>query len=90
MAFLYRLLKYQRMYKNFVGKGEKNIRNGIYLSHAHYDIGRNIEKKGDKPRDNLKELVMLQRIFAVGAKERKELDLLNIPLFYAMNLNRED
>lgn len=90
MAFLYRLLKYQRMYKNFVGDGEKNIKNGIYLSHAYYDIGRNIQNKGTKSRDNLKELIMLQKIFAVGSKERNELDLLNIPLFYAMNLNRED
>lgn len=90
MAFLYRLLKYQRMYKNFVGKGEKNIKNGIYLSHARYDIGRNIEKKGEKKRNNQQEVDMLHRIFAVGAKKREELDLLNIPLFYAMNLNRED
>lgn len=88
MAFLYRLLKYQRMYKNFVSG--KNIRDGIYLSHAHYDIGRNIEKKGGKSRDNLKELIMLQKIFSVGAKQKEELDFLNIPLFYAMNLNRED
>ncbi|MBF0412095.1 MAG: type III-A CRISPR-associated protein Cas10/Csm1 [Desulfamplus sp.] len=88
MAFLYRLHQYQRMYRRFISG--KNIKDGIYLSHAYYDIGRNIQNKNGKPRNNLEEMAMLQKIFAVGAKERDELNLLNIPLFYAMNLNRED
>ena len=39
--------------------------------------------------DNDEEVDMLYRIFAVGSKDRSELDMLHIPLFYAMNLNRD-
>ena len=84
MAFLYRLLNYHKMYQAFIY--EKKINFGRYLSLAHYDIGRNIQADG---RDNVPELEMLQKIFTVGAKERPELDRLNIPLFYAINMNRE-
>jgi CRISPR-associated protein Csm1 len=84
MAFLYRLMDYHRMYREFIH--EKKIRFGRYLALAHYDIGRNIQS--DK-FDNTAELEMLHRIFSVGAKERPELARLNIPLFYAINMNRD-
>lgn len=86
MGFLYRLLIYHKMYLSFT-KGE-NIKAGIYLSHAHYDIARNI--KNDKgQRNSKKELDLLYRIFAVGVERNADLAFLNIPLFYAMNLNRD-
>ncbi|MDM8549593.1 type III-A CRISPR-associated protein Cas10/Csm1 [Desulfobacterales bacterium HSG2] len=84
-AFLYRLLAYYKMYWKFAH--EKKISFGRYLALAHYDIGRNIRtsKKHNQP-----ELDMLYQIFAVGPSGRgAELDMLNIPLFYAINLNRE-
>ena len=84
MAFLYRLLNYHKMYREFIY--EKKINFGRYLSLAHYDIGRNIQS--DK-KDNTAELEMLYQIFTVGAKERPELARLNMPLFYAINMNRE-
>ncbi|OPY93314.1 MAG: hypothetical protein A4E73_00246 [Syntrophaceae bacterium PtaU1.Bin231] len=83
MAFLYRLLEYQRMYRRFVREGV--IRDGTYLSHAHYDIGRNLvdRKKGSKDVvDRLRE------IFAVGVRDRPKLERLQIPLFIAINSNR--
>jgi len=83
MAFLYRLLDYHKMYREFIY--ENKIAFGRYLSLAHYDIGRNIQS--DK-KDNVAELEMLYQIFTVGAKERPELARLNIPLFYAINMNR--
>lgn len=85
-AFLYRLLTYHKMYCEFTRPSEKQIKSGRYLSLAHYDIGRNI--KSDR-YDNREELEMLYDIFAVGVSERPELDKLNLPLFYAINLNRE-
>jgi len=84
MAFLYRLLDYHKMYREFIY--ENKISFGRYLSLAHYDIGRNIQSD---QTDNLAELEMLYQIFTVGAKERPELARLNIPLFYAINMNRE-
>jgi len=84
MAFMYRLLEYYRMYRRFIN--EKNINFGRYLSLAHYDIGRNIQ---GARRDNQDELEMLYQIFAVGISERTLLDNLNIPLFYAINMNRK-
>ena len=83
-AFLHRLLVYHRMYLSF-NEG-RNIRDGRYLSHAHYDIARNIK---DPKKDNKEELDLLYKIFAVGVDERQVLDTLNVPLFYAINLNRE-
>lgn len=83
-AFMYRLLTYHRMYRKFIEEGD--IKSGKYLSHAHYDIARNIRKKN---LSNHQELDMLYKIFAVGAPDRDELYHLNIPLFYAINLNRE-
>ncbi|MEA3232175.1 MAG: type III-A CRISPR-associated protein Cas10/Csm1, partial [Thermodesulfobacteriota bacterium] len=83
-AFLYRLMEYHKMYRRFIEGGE--IKSGRYLSLAHYDIGRNIIS-GNK--DNQAELDMLFRIFSVGVDERPELNRLNIPLFYAINMNRE-
>jgi len=84
-AFLYRLLAYYKMYWKFAH--EKKISFGRYLALAHYDIGRNIRTK---KRHNQAELDMLYQIFAVGPSGRgTELDMLNIPLFYAINLNRE-
>ena len=84
MAFLYRLLDYHKMYREFIY--ENKISFGRYLSLAHYDIGRNIQTDD---KDNVTELEMLYKIFTVGAKERPELARLNIPLFYAINMNRE-
>ena len=84
MAFLYRLLEYHRMYRHFIRDGKISL--GRYLSLAHYDIGRNIQK--DR-RNNEEELQLLYDVFAVGASERRILDRLNIPLFYAINLNRK-
>ena len=72
------------MYRRFVH--ENDMRAGRYLSQAHYDIGRNIR---DKKFENQEELDMLYQIFAVDVSDRKELDMLNIPIFYAMNLNRD-
>lgn len=83
MGFLYRLLDYHKMYREFIY--DNKIAFGRYLSLAHYDIGRNIQS--DK-KDNVAELEMLYQIFTVGAKERPELARLNIPLFYAINMNR--
>lgn len=84
-AFLYRLLAYHKMYWKFAH--EKKISFGRYLALAHYDIGRNIRTK---KKQNQPELDMLYHIFAVGPSGRgAELDMLNIPLFYAINLNRE-
>lgn len=83
-AFLYRLLDYHRMYRKF--SREKIMRFGRYLSLAYYDIGRNIQSTR---KDNQEELEKLYEIFAIGKKERHMLDMLNIPLFYALNLNRE-
>ncbi len=85
MAFMYRLLEYYRMYGNFINKGE--IGAGRYLSHAHYDIGRNIM---DAKKDNQQELEMLWDIFAVGGIQKPLLEKLYIPLFYAINLNRKE
>lgn len=84
MAFLYRLLNYHKMYREFIY--EKKMNFGRYLSLAYYDIGRNIQADG---RNNITELEMLHKIFTVGATERPELARLNIPLFYAINMNRE-
>jgi CRISPR-associated protein Csm1 len=84
-AFLYRLMAYQKMYRSFTQ--DKDIRAGRYLALAHYDIGRNIKS----PKlNNEDELSMLYRIFAVGTSERPELSRLNVALFYAINMNRED
>ncbi len=83
-AFLFRLLTYYRMYKKFTE--EKMISFGNYLALAHYDIGRNIIAKG---QNNQEEVDMLHKIFSVGVKDRPALDKLNVPLFYAINLNRE-
>lgn len=85
-AFLYRLLGYHRMYRQFMDPKQATFRSGLYLSLAHYDIGRNIRgQKQAKPS----ELEMLDRIFPCGVKERPELEHLNVPLFYAINLNRK-
>ncbi len=83
-GFLFRLLTYHRMYREFIQEGK--IRSGRYLSLAYYDIGRNIY---DSKGNNREELEMLYKIFSTGAKERPVLEKLNIPLFYAINLNRE-
>lgn len=83
-AFLYRLLTYHKMYRRFIY--DKDIKSGKYLSQAHYDIGRNIRNKA---YNNQQEIDMLYDIFAVGKSDRSNLDLMNIPLFYAMNLNRD-
>ncbi|MGD0277355.1 MAG: type III-A CRISPR-associated protein Cas10/Csm1 [Syntrophales bacterium] len=87
MAFLYRLLRYHRMYKKFIKPEDGYIKAGRYLSHAHYDIGRNIM---DKRKKNQKELEMLWEIFAVGGREKLKLAGLYLPLFYAINLNRKN
>jgi CRISPR-associated protein Csm1 len=83
-AFLYRLIEYHKMYRKFIY--DDQIRQGRYLSLAHYDIGRNIKSRKNENQD---ELDMLYKIFNVGIKERPELDKLHVPLFYAINLNRE-
>lgn len=44
-----RLLKYSRMYKDFI---EGEIRSGIYLSHMEYDFHRNLKFEDDAERDN--------------------------------------
>ena len=82
-AFVYRLLEYHKMYRKFMH--ERKVNFGRYLSLAHYDIGRNVQTS---KTDNRAELEMLYDIFAVGVSERPVLDRLNIPLFYAINLNR--
>lgn len=84
-AFLYRLLEYYEMYRRFIDGGD--IPAGRYLSHAHYDIGRNIV---DAKADNAEELAMLREIFAVGGTEKPLLDKLYIPLFFAANRNRKE
>ncbi|CAN2041136.1 CRISPR-associated protein Csm1 [Candidatus Magnetomoraceae bacterium gMMP-15] len=81
-SFLHRLLNYHKMYLSFIREGK--IRDGRYLSLAHYDIGRNIQGKGDK-----NEIYKLLKIFAVGVEDRPELVRLDIPLFYAINRNRD-
>ncbi len=83
-AFLYRLLAYYKMYRKFTH--EKKITFGRYLALAHYDIGKNI--RSDRKR-NQSEVEMLYRIFSVGQSGKGDLDMLNIPLFYAINLNRD-
>jgi CRISPR-associated protein Csm1 len=82
-AFIYRLLEYHNMYRKF--SHEKKIKFGRYLSLAHYDIARNIQSRKN---NNQEELEMLFDIFTIGASERKTLEMLNIPLFYAINSNR--
>jgi CRISPR-associated protein Csm1 len=84
MAFLYRLFEYHKMYRKFVH--EKKMSFGRYLSLAHYDIGRNIRTE---KANNEEEVLMLYDIFSVGAQDRTKLENLNVPLFYAINLNRE-
>ena len=84
-SFVYRLLEYQRMYKRFIR--ENKIRFGRYLSHAHYDIGRNI---ADPKGGNQAEVDVLYSIFAVGAESRPLLDNLHVPLYYAINRNRKE
>lgn len=83
-AFLYRLLEYHRMYRRFVD--DKDMKAGRYISCAHYDIARNIRNNKHK---NKEELEMLYEIFAVDSADRSKINLLNIPLFYAINLNRK-
>jgi len=83
-AFLYRLLEYHRMYRRFVYG--RDMKAGRYISCAHYDIARNIRSNEHK---NEKELEMLYEIFAVDSVDRSSIDMLNIPLFYAINLNRK-
>ena len=83
-AFLYRLLEYHRMYRRFI-KGT-DIKAGRYIASAHYDIARNIRSN---KHENDKELEMLYEIFAVDSADRSKINLLNIPLFYAINLNRK-
>jgi len=83
-AFLYRLLTYYKMYRDFMENG--NIKSGRYLSHAHYDIARNIRCENDSK--NKEELDLLYRIFSVGTDDHSPMEHLNIPIFYAMNLNR--
>jgi len=83
-GFLYRLLTYHRMFRRFFY--DMDMKSGKYLSQAHYDIARNIRLN---KYDNDDEVDMLYKIFAVGSKDRSELDMLHIPLFYAMNLNRD-
>ncbi|MDY6822379.1 MAG: type III-A CRISPR-associated protein Cas10/Csm1 [Thermodesulfobacteriota bacterium] len=85
-AFLYRMFTYHKMYKRFNADSVKNLKSGVYLSHAHYDIARNIRRiKGG----NEEELALLYDIFSVGMGENPSLENLHIPLFYAMNLNRK-
>ncbi len=84
-AFLHRLLHYHGMYMKFT-HGRKDIQFGRYLALAYYDIGRNIQGWN---RNNQKELDMLYEIFEIGVDERPLLENLHIPLFYAINLNRE-
>ncbi|MBW2661949.1 MAG: type III-A CRISPR-associated protein Cas10/Csm1 [Deltaproteobacteria bacterium] len=83
-AFLYRLLEYHRMYRRFIAGAD--IKAGRYISSAHYDIARNIRIN---KHENDKELEMLYEIFAVDSADRSKINLLNIPLFYAINLNRK-
>ena len=83
-AFLYRLLEYHRMYRRFVYG--RDMKAGRYVSSAHYDIARNIRSN---KHENEKELEMLYEIFAVDSADRSRIDKLNIPLFYAINLNRK-
>ncbi len=85
-AFLYRLFKYHKMYKQFHADSIKNVKSGVYLSHAHYDIARNIR---DEKGGNEEELALLYDIFSVGMTKNPKLENLHIPLFYAMNLNRK-
>lgn len=88
-AFLYRLLSYHKMYLNFIGNKKKtgDIKSGKYLSHAYYDIARNIRRENDNK--NKEELEMLYKIFNIGGDDNHVMDYLNIPIFYAMNLNRD-
>lgn len=83
-AFLYRLLEYHRMYRRFIAGTD--MKAGRYVSCAHYDIARNIRSN---KHENEKELEMLYEIFAVDSADRSRIDMLNIPLFYAINLNRK-
>jgi CRISPR-associated protein Csm1 len=83
-AFLYRLLEYHRMYRRFRGG---DIRAGLYLSHAHYDIARNI--RGKDKTDAAPEVQFLLNIFTVGTKTKQKLERFDIPLFIAINQNRK-
>ena len=87
-SFLYRMLKYHEMYKNFA---ERDLIEGLkFHSAMSRDIRRNIERK-DKHENSLNpELInRLQPLYEVGDGFNKELmSNLKIPVFWTLYKNR--
>ncbi|RMG24667.1 MAG: hypothetical protein D6732_23400, partial [Methanobacteriota archaeon] len=84
-AFLYRLLRYQRMAIDYCKNGK--IEGLLYLSHLSYDIARNIQT--DKNPDMKRELSFLHKLSQIhNPVERKIIEHIHIPIFYALYKHR--
>ena len=82
-AFLYRLLHYQQMYRDYLQN--RNIRGLLYLSYLSYDIKRNISMKESDNRDIRNELRKLAELQKFPNDKMKKI---HIPIFYALYKNR--
>jgi len=74
VAFLYRMLTYARQAQDWIREAEPgesiSPRSGLYLSHAHYDIARNIMRKDKDVVQNPEEVSRL--VDMVSASEGAE------------------
>ena len=82
-AFLYRLLRYQKMAQSYWQDG--NIEGLLYLSFLSYDIARNITLPHDKNSDIENELEKLSELQDITSDRIKKI---HIPVFYALYKNR--
>jgi len=86
-AFLYRLLKYQRMF--FEVEDEGKIEQLIYHSLMARDVRRNIEIRKDGQITNRNVIDRLYPLYAIGDSQDKELMRnLKIPIFWTIYKNR--
>jgi CRISPR-associated protein Csm1 len=88
-AFLYRLLRYYRMYRDFID--HRKVDSLRYVSLLSYDIGRNLTGSdknatgnsiGQEERDKIRSLAELP------ADESSPMRMIPIPVFYALYRNR--
>lgn len=90
MSFLYRLLRYHKMYISAVN--DRNIKDYVFHSLMAYDVERNIVIRDKENKilnkeeiDNIKILFSIQECF-----NKKLMENLTIPLFYTIYNNRGD
>ena len=77
IGFVNRLLRYTRMYRDFVSGNESKLRAGLYKSLMRYDIARNLEKHSEK------------KTFEEMAGDEFWMSHLEFPASYALYRNRK-